>query len=280
MGGCEVRVQAVVGWVVEGRVGGPGVSERWGAGGVPTSQTASELLLAARRVFFPAELQLRAVSSGPARPPSSRWTPRPGLARTEETASLPALSLAPPSGSPGPVHPTSSRSLCSPLAPPSPSPQPLPHHEVLAQLPAVARGPPPIPGPGLVSPLSVQPSREAVGRDEAEQGGGPPWGTLTRSRVCRPRCCPGRSVWGGTGHSLQRRRRRQWWRPGCAAGLPRSALEAFLPASHPLARPGGPTPHPSWHGLWGGHWASREGWQWVAACGGGMARRPAHRLLA
>lgn len=57
-GSCEVLGQAVVGRAVGDRAGGPWVS--WGgvAGGLLSSQTASELLLAACSVRFPTKVQL------------------------------------------------------------------------------------------------------------------------------------------------------------------------------------------------------------------------------
>lgn len=58
-GACEVLGQAVVGWAVGGRAGGPRVSPGRVAGGRLFSQTASELLVAALSVRFPAKVQLR-----------------------------------------------------------------------------------------------------------------------------------------------------------------------------------------------------------------------------
>lgn len=58
-GPCETLGQEVVGWVVGAQAGGPWVSQGGVAGGLLSSQTASELLLASCRVRFPTEVQLR-----------------------------------------------------------------------------------------------------------------------------------------------------------------------------------------------------------------------------
>ena len=58
-GSCEVLGQAVVGWVVGGRTGGPWVSQGVVAGGLLSSHTASEPWLAGLSVRFPAKVQLR-----------------------------------------------------------------------------------------------------------------------------------------------------------------------------------------------------------------------------
>lgn len=150
-GACEVLGQAVVGWAVGGRAEGPRVSKGRVAGGRLFSQTASELLVAALSVRFPAKVQLReagvlirpgppltppqihqvgpelgqdwgevgceGVPTGSAQTPGQRQ-----LRRGARTLPGPQPSAPPCRGSKATAHPISPRSLCAfnpiPLPPP------------------------------------------------------------------------------------------------------------------------------------------------------------------
>lgn len=188
VGGCEVRVQGVEGRVVEGRAEVPRVPPGWLAGGVLSSQTASELLLAARRVCFPSAVQLRAEGSSGHPCPLLPMDPMArGGARTVETASLP-----PPAG----PHPQGLQGL--------PTPPPLAHSASPWLLPALH----PNPCPTMKSSYSSQPGQEDLPQSwvlgwsprsppprppapRAAQQGGP------RVRMSRARAAQGDATIGG-----------------------------------------------------------------------------------
>lgn len=308
VGGCEVRVQGVEGRVVEGRAEVPRVPPGWLAGGVLSSQTASELLLAARRVCFPSAVQLRAEGSSGHPCPLLPMDPMArGGARTVETASLPPPAGPHPQGLQGlPTPPPLAHSASPWLLPalhPNPCPtmkssyssQPgqedLPQSWVLGWSP---RSPPP---PAPRAPCS--PAGRPEGPDEPGQGCAGRchhWGGDVAPRPQGPEpSSPRHSLGPGSAGLVVARGEVSGGARGavcdedededgvgrlCSWAPTPSALEAFLPASRPLARPQPPPRTPSWHGLWGGH----GGWSGVlavgAACGGECARPPAHRLRA